>query len=208
MAKLSNEQISFLKSQGVSPSQVFDASLIKGKAARDIQMEALEISFYVGGTACQKAGHTLRTKAGHCIQCDTSKIAYQLRNSSSGYVYLAYSKIKKFTKVGFTKSHPQDRADFLRREKYANALDWDIKKWLVLRGMPEEKSSRFTPCWKRTLCRSHTRNTKVKWLNAERFFLVNYRLLSTRLRKQQNHEKKPLSEGLLAIFSAPESFRR
>jgi hypothetical protein len=128
MAKLTNEQITFLNSQGISPAQLFDASHTKSKADREAQMDALELSLYFGGAACAKGGHTLRTKAGHCIQCDTSKIAYQLRHSAAGYVYLAYSQSKKLSKVGFTKSHPQERAEFLRKEQYANASDWTIKK--------------------------------------------------------------------------------
>lgn len=128
MALLTKEQISFLKCQGIAPAQIFDASMTKSKADRESKMEALELSFYYGGAACSKGGHTLRTKAGHCIQCDTSKIAYQLRHSASGHVYLAYSPSKKLSKVGFTKNHPQDRAELLRQEQYANASDWDIKK--------------------------------------------------------------------------------
>lgn len=128
MAQLSADQIEFLKSQGIAPTQIFDASNLKSKADIEAQMEALELSLYFGGAACRKAGHTLRTKAGHCIQCDTSKIAYQFRHSSAGYVYLAYSKTKKLVKVGFTKNHPQERINYLRNETYANANDWDLIK--------------------------------------------------------------------------------
>lgn len=128
MALLTKEQIIFLKSQGIAPAQLFDASSTKSKVDRESKMKALELSLYFGGSACDKAGHTLRTKAGHCIQCDTSKIAYQQRHSASGYVYLAYSQSRKLAKVGFTKNHPQDRVESLRREQYANSLDWDLKK--------------------------------------------------------------------------------
>jgi hypothetical protein len=128
MAKLSKEQIAFLKEQGISLSQVFDASFIKRKLDVQKQMEEQELSFYFGHSACRSEGHTLRTKAGHCIQCDTSKIAYQLRHSASGYVYLAYSQSRKLAKVGFTKNHPGERAELLKKEQYATATDWEIKK--------------------------------------------------------------------------------
>jgi len=91
-------------------------------------MDLLELSLYYGGAACREGGHTLRTKAGHCIQCHTEKIAYQFRHSASGYVYLAYSQSKKLTKIGFTKNPPQARIDLLRQERYANASDWELKK--------------------------------------------------------------------------------
>ena len=128
MAKLSKDQIAFLKDQCISPSQIFDGSFTKKKLDVQKQMEEQELSFYFGHSACRSGGHTLRTKAGHCIQCDTSKIAYQLRHSAAGYVYLAYSLSKKLAKVGFTKNHPSERADFLRKEQYATASDWEIKK--------------------------------------------------------------------------------
>ena len=128
MAELTKEQITFLKRHSIAPAQIFDASTTKNKTARISQMDALELSFYFSGAACQKGGHTLRTKSGHCIQCDTSKIAYQLRHSSAGFVYLAYSKNNKLAKVGFTKSSPQDRAVILRKEQYANVSDWVIKR--------------------------------------------------------------------------------
>lgn len=91
-------------------------------------MEALELSICFGVPPCQKGGHTLRTKAGHCIQCDTAKIAYQFRHSAAGHVYLAFSSVAKLAKVGFTKGSPQDRVDFLCRERYGNATDWELHK--------------------------------------------------------------------------------
>lgn len=131
MAQLTNEQLAFLKGQKVSPSLLFDGSGLS-KRAREVAMDTLEKFFYYGGAPCTKAGHTLRSKAGHCIQCDTSKIAYQLRNSAAGYVYLAYSKSTRFSKIGYSKHHPQDRKDFLNKEAYGNITDWDIKKIVVL----------------------------------------------------------------------------
>lgn len=128
MAQLTNEQVIFLKRQYIAPSQIFDASNTTSKIDREAQMKSLELLFYYGGAPCKTAGHTLRTRAGHCIQCDTSRIAYQMRHSASGFVYLAYSKSKQLAKVGFTKNSPQCRAEILRNEHYANASDWAIKQ--------------------------------------------------------------------------------
>ena len=91
------------------------------------------ISGKVSGVTSGNADVRLKIHpAGHCIQCDTAKIAYQLRNSASGYVYLAYSKSTKLSKVGFSKHHPQDRGEFLRKEAYGNIRDWDIKNFVQL----------------------------------------------------------------------------
>lgn len=127
MAKLTAEQIIFLKSQNVSPSLLYDASGLS-KQERIAMMDRLEKLFYYGGAPCKAGGHTLRTKAGHCIQCDTSKIAFQLRSSAAGYVYLAWSPSTKYIKIGYSKFHPQERAEILRNEAYGKIRDWDVKQ--------------------------------------------------------------------------------
>jgi hypothetical protein len=127
MAKLSDEQVQFIRDQGISLSQVFDGSGLSAKD-RVAKMNDLGTPFYYGGAPCQAAGHTLRTKPGHCIQCDTSKIAYQLRNSASGHVYIAYSGSKQYAKVGYSQAYPNERIAFLRRENYGTASDWELKE--------------------------------------------------------------------------------
>jgi hypothetical protein len=131
MAKLSEEQVQFLREQGISLSQVFDGSGLRTKD-RIAKMDALGTPFYYGGASCQAAGHTLRTKPGHCIQCDTSKITYQLRHSASGHVYIAYSVSRQYAKVGYSQSNPDERVAFLRRENYGTASDWELKDTVLL----------------------------------------------------------------------------
>lgn len=131
MATLSNDQLLFLRGQGISLSQVFDGSGLSTKE-RVAKMDALGTPFYYGGAACKAGGHTLRTKPGHCIQCDTAKIAYQLRHSASGYVYIAYSHARQYAKVGYSHAHPDDRVAFLRREMYGTASDWQLRKTALL----------------------------------------------------------------------------
>lgn len=128
MATLTQDQISFLESHGIAPSQVFDASRCRSAAERERRMEEQELHFYFGGALCAKAGHSLRSKKGFCIQCDTAKIAYQRRSTASGYIYLAHSATTGLIKIGFTKHHPQERAALLRDQRYANAADWDVKR--------------------------------------------------------------------------------
>lgn len=127
MARLTQDQLLFLKAQNISPSQLFDASGLTVDE-RKRQMKLLDKPFYYGGAKCSAAGHTLRARSGHCIQCDTAKIAYQLRNSAAGYVYLAYSPGTRYIKVGYSAHHPQERADFLRNTGYGNIRDWDVKR--------------------------------------------------------------------------------
>ncbi len=81
----------FLKAHRIPESLLFNAEGLS-KRARILAMEAFDKKFFYGGSVCSNGGHSLRTKAGHCIQCDTSRIAFQLRSSDAGFVYLCYSK--------------------------------------------------------------------------------------------------------------------
>lgn len=125
MSKLTANQRMFLKRHGVSLSLVFDASGLS-KAQRVSLMEQLDKKFYYGGPPCKKAGHTLRSKAGHCIECETANIAFQLRSSQSGYVYIAYSHRGQCAKVGSTSAGPKERVAFLASYGYANCADWGL----------------------------------------------------------------------------------
>lgn len=127
MSKITSEQLSFLKSQGISLSLVVDAGNLS-KSAREKFMNESGHKFYYGGAACKAAGHTLRSKAGHCIQCDTSNIAYQLRSSAAGYVYLAHSPRNGFVKIGFSEIDPYSRVIWLQSSAYGDVNDWNIKR--------------------------------------------------------------------------------
>lgn len=88
--------------------------------------------FYFGGALCRAGGHTLRTKSGHCIQCDTSKISFQLRSAAAGYVYLAHSPQTGLVKVGFSEADPDARTSWIKQEGYGNIRDWEIVRSLKL----------------------------------------------------------------------------
>lgn len=104
------------------------------KADRTRLMDALDKKFYYGGSPCSAAGHTLRSKAGHCIQCDTSKIAFQLRSSQSGYLYLAYSGRERCAKVGTTSVGPKERIATLASSGYGNCFDWKLIESIYLQS--------------------------------------------------------------------------
>lgn len=120
---LTDEEMQFLAKHGLSTSDIFDA---RGMSAADWKRGAKELGKnFVLGSRCGRAGHRLRTRAGHCIQCDTSKIAYISRQTKSGYVYIAGSIRKKLIKIGGTESI-DDRERTLNNESYARAYDWEI----------------------------------------------------------------------------------
>jgi hypothetical protein len=124
MAKLTPEQISFLKSHKISLRDMFDVSAMT-KSEYMAAMDEAGQHFTFGGAPCKAARHTLRTKSGHCIQCDTSKIAFALRSSATAYVYIGGSFAEKLLKVGVTKDL-NDRFAKLNDHRYGGGADWDL----------------------------------------------------------------------------------
>ncbi len=124
MTELTQEQLRFLHSHKIQLSNVFDGT---GMAKVDYQkaMTDLEKSFVYGVTPCLKGGHTLRTKAGHCIQCDVRTIAFQLRSKAKAHIYIAGSYKLKLIKVG-SSLDIDDRLHKLNEYKYGGADDWSM----------------------------------------------------------------------------------
>jgi uncharacterized protein (DUF2147 family) len=125
MAKLSAKQRDFLKRHKIPLSRTFDAT---GLSTSDYKqrMKALDKWIAYGVTECQRAGHTLRTRAGHCIQCDIKKIAYLKRHQEDGEIYVAYSARGKIVKVGTSKKSATVRVNGMNSDNYGGCCDWTI----------------------------------------------------------------------------------
>ena len=124
MSNLNKEQLAFLKEHKVSSKFVFDAKGLKKSEYKEIMKDLNKlVAFNV--TPCSKFGHTLRTRSGHCCQCNTAYLEFQKRNDSEGIVYIAKSLLGKIIKIGFTKSI-QIRSESLNRTKYGGFNDWII----------------------------------------------------------------------------------
>jgi hypothetical protein len=124
MAELTPEQRTFLAARGIPLSCLFDAS---GMSKPDYQRAMKEAgkSFAYGVTPCIKGGHRLRTRAGHCIQCDHSKIAYMLRHDAPSTIYIAGSVRGRLLKVGCS-NDVQVRRQLLNSYWYGGQFDWQI----------------------------------------------------------------------------------
>lgn len=121
---MNEETVRFIKEQKLQEELFFDA---EGQPVSQLldKMKSLGKIFAYNTTPCKTHAHTLRSRAGHCIQCDTSKIAYMLRSVSYGTVYIAGSIKGQFIKIGTT-SDKRIRASSLNRTKYGNQDDWEI----------------------------------------------------------------------------------
>lgn len=121
---LTLEQEVFLKAHNINITDVLDAKWLKrSDYQREMKKTNKIIAYNVA--PCQKWWHTMRTRAWHCCQCDTSRIAYQKRNDSRWIVYIASSKIWWIIKIWVT-HEIQNRQGSLNRTKYAWLSDWII----------------------------------------------------------------------------------
>ena len=121
---ITEEQLVFLKENNIPLSKVFDATNQKREVYRK-SMKALEKLIAINATPCSKYGHTIRTRNGHCCQCNTASIAYIKRHYADGYVYIVGSQEKKVLKVGST-NNIKNRVNSLNFENYASINDWEL----------------------------------------------------------------------------------
>ena len=118
------DQKIFITEQGIPEELFIDAN---GQTINQIEgrMKSLGKVFAYNSTPCDLYGHTLRTRAGHCIQCKPVNIAFILRAVSFGTVYIAGSIKGQIIKIGTTTSK-ESRAKSLNKTKYGNVNDWEI----------------------------------------------------------------------------------
>jgi hypothetical protein len=120
---LTNDELMFLTSQGLTEADVLDARRMGKEQMRLVAKErGLEV---VLGSACVKAGHRLRTRSRHCVQCDTSKLGYQKRHLQPKDLYIAFSRRAGLIKVGSSNS-VDVRISKINFEGVGGATDWRL----------------------------------------------------------------------------------
>jgi hypothetical protein len=137
---LSDNELWFLRRVGLSADDVYDG---RGESKDGREWAAKQAGkLLVLGPRCRAAGHRLRTRSGHCAQCDTRKIAYQQRYNSSGYVYIAGSLNGRIIKVGTAQDITQ-RQRQLRAEQHGGYSDWYVlfSIWVNEAGRVEHDAS-------------------------------------------------------------------
>jgi len=120
---LTREERSFLERHGISLSELIDGRTLDSNERRSLMHQSQALLAL--GTACRKAGHRLRTGAGHCAMCDPKKIAFARRHHASAEVYVARSVRLVLTKVG-SAADPAVRIAKLNTERYGGASDWKL----------------------------------------------------------------------------------
>jgi hypothetical protein len=106
-------------------------------------MKDLGMNFAFGVSPCSKFGHTLRTRAGHCVQCNTANIAFQLRKEEKGSIYIAGSPSSRLIKIGVT-NDVDARIRMLNHYGYGGYQDWEVllRAFIETAGMVEIEAQR------------------------------------------------------------------
>jgi len=121
MKELTAEERLFLHKHKIPVSSVMDARKMMSHSY-GITLHIVGKQIAVVGYRC-KRGHRLRTASGNCPQCNTANLAFQRRQSTRGYVYIAGSRAAEFVKVGSTTDITK-RENELRDQAYASRTDW------------------------------------------------------------------------------------
>ncbi len=112
-----------IERHGLSIEEFFDA---KGSPVNHVKANMKKAGFQwaYNSTACNNGGHTTRDRSGHCIVCNPASIAFQKRNSVQGYIYIACSLSKGYTKIGMTTEILETRIQKLNSREVGATNDW------------------------------------------------------------------------------------
>ena len=124
MAELSDEQRLFFERHEIPLSRVLDATGLQRSRYSKI-MEEIGYVVAVGVSPCKSFGHTIRTRAGHCVQCKPACLAFEGRYDNPGEVYVAISSDSGLTKVGTGRS-ASERVRTLNFLGYGGISDWTL----------------------------------------------------------------------------------
>jgi hypothetical protein len=94
MTPLTEDEVHFLVLHALEPDDVHDG---RGQSKRT--REAEDGKTLILASSC-RVGHRLKTRSGHCAQCNPINIAFQDRHNSYGHVYIAGSLSGRIIKFG------------------------------------------------------------------------------------------------------------
>ncbi len=128
---LTNSEKQFIENYNLSTSDFYDARFEKKNEYHE-NAKALGCNFVVSGRYCRDGYHRLRTRNGHCIQCDPAKILYQTRHDMAGAIYVA--ACSKYCKIGMIQKHGSRLEEAIESREYklnseggyGGQTDWQI----------------------------------------------------------------------------------
>jgi T5orf172 domain len=124
MTPFTTEELLFLSRHNYSEGDVYDGRF-KTKINREASAKEARKVLILTNKRCRAQGHRLRTRAGHCAQCNPANIAFTAREDATGYVYIAGSLSGRVIKIGTAKDISQ-RVRQIRAERYGGFADWEV----------------------------------------------------------------------------------
>jgi hypothetical protein len=121
---MNEELLDFIEEQGLDIALFIDAEGYPISQIRD-EMKANHKIFAYNSTPCQLNNHTTRSISGHCVECDTARIAFTVRHYNLGFVYIAGSIRGQLIKVGYS-NNIDNRVKSLNVSNIGGVNDWNI----------------------------------------------------------------------------------
>jgi hypothetical protein len=124
MTPFTSEELAFLRRHNFTEGDVHDGRR-QGKRLREYYAREAGKVLILTSVRCRAMGHRIRTRAGHCAQCNPASIAFTARENSPGNVYIAGSLSGRLIKIGTTGDIAQ-RMRQLRAQQYGGFGDWSV----------------------------------------------------------------------------------
>jgi len=122
--RLTDIQWEFITKHNVSFDRVFFANGMKHRQFR-VAMKAGGYEVAVGVAECERAGHSMRNRSNHCVQCAPYSLTCQRRHETAAYIYIAVSDSSSLVKVGLT-NDLKTRGYMLNQSSYGGHSDWKM----------------------------------------------------------------------------------
>jgi hypothetical protein len=138
---LTDDELGFLSLHGFNREDVHDGRH-QSKSSREEAAKREGKPLILTSVVCRAAGHRIRTRGGHCFQCNPLRLVYQIRHGEPAFVYVAGSLTGQLIKIGSAGDIPT-RQRKLRYDQYAGFADWKImfSVWANEAGKVESDAS-------------------------------------------------------------------
>lgn len=121
---LDQTEIAFLKEHRIHIADIYDGRK-QCTSAWKVSAKEGNYPFILTQRRTCSGNHRLKTRSGHCPQCNSANIAFIRRESATGYVYIASAHRGKIVKIGYAKDINVREAT-LREQGYGGYHDWKI----------------------------------------------------------------------------------
>lgn len=132
MIDFTNDELRFINENGLAEDDFYDGRCERKCEWHD-NAKTNDCDFVVASKC--RYGHRLKTRAGHCIQCNPARIAFQKRNRRGGAIYVAATG--DYCKVGVVDNNINNIEQAIHNRElrlnleggYGGMTGWKIVAW-------------------------------------------------------------------------------